>query len=347
MEQRYDVYGVGNAIVDLEMRVEDAALSSLGMVKGITKMVSPEEQQQVFSALGGRTEEPAAGGSAANTMVGLALFGGLAFFTGKVGNDPAGELYRRSMTEAGVEFDVTAAEGPTGTCLVLVTPDGQRTMRTSLGSSIALQSTDIRSDRIARSKMVYLEGYLWGAPSTASAGLHAMEEAQSAGVPVALSLSDPAMVQHFGDTLRRLTREMVGVVFCNEEEAKVYSGVDDRLDALRGVGRDCPLVFMTCGADGSIIHDRGEVAPVAGYQVPVVDTNGAGDVYAAGVLYGLNHGMAPDQAGKLGSFASARTVTHMGPRLPLSLAGHIPAILQGAHPLDLHPQPAASREAGE
>ena len=342
--QRYDVYGVGNAITDIEVAVDDALLADRGIRKGMMALVSPEEQAALLSALSGRAQWPAAGGSVANTMVGVALFGGSALFTGKVGNDAVGETYRASMAEAGVELDVEAADGPTGTCLVLVTPDGERTMRTSLGSSSALGPADIRADRIARAHMVYVEGYLWGAESTASAGAHALEMARSAGVQTSLTLSDPSMVEHHGDELRRLVPELVEVVFCNEQEAKLYSRAGDRSEALHRLGQDCPLVFMTCGADGSMIYDRGEVTPVETYRVPVVDTTGAGDAYAAGALYGLAHGLAPERSGRLGSFAAARVVAQMGPRLSGSLAQHIPDILNGAHPLDPDFRPQEAHE---
>ena len=259
---RYDVYGVGNAITDIEVTVDDALLADRGIGKGMMALVSPEEQAALLAALSGRAQWPAAGGSVANTMVGVALFGGSALFTGKVGNDPVGETYRASMAEAGVELDVEAADGPTGTCLVLVTPDGERTMRTSLGSSSALGPADIRAGHIALARTVYVEGYLWGSESTAAAGVHALKTARSAGVQTALTLSDPSMVEHHGDELRKLVPEMVDVVFCNDQEAKLYSQTGDRSAALQRLARDCPLVFMTCGADGSFISDRGAVTHV-------------------------------------------------------------------------------------
>ena len=194
MAQRYDVYGVGNALVDLEVQVDDAFLASQGLEKGVMSLASVAEQERALSALGGRRRQEEAGGSAANTMVGVALSGGTAFYSGKVGHDPAGALYRHSMAEAGVEFEVEADAGPTGICLVLVTPDGERTMQSHLGSSGSLSPRDIQTGRISRSRMLYVEGYLWGSPTTAAAARHAMEAARSAGVPVALTLSDPGMV---------------------------------------------------------------------------------------------------------------------------------------------------------
>ena len=333
MDKLYDVYGLGNALVDTEVQVEEAILASQKLEKGLMSLVSQEYQEQLLAALDGRHRIEAAGGSAANTMVGVALFGGTAFYTGKVGSDMAGALYRESMAEVGVEFDVEADSGPTGTCLILVTPDGERTMQTSLGSSISLGTADVDAARLASSRTLYVEGYLWGGPNTEAAAVHAMELATAAKVPVALSFSDPGMMQHAGDALRNATKEYVDIAFCNEHEARLYSGAGSREEALKRVGEDCPMVFMTCGGDGSLVYDHGKITEMAPHLVPVVDTTGAGDVYAAGVLYGLTHGMTPEQAGVLGSYASAKIVTGMGPRLKESLADRIDAILNGAHPL--------------
>lgn len=336
MERRvYDVYGVGNALVDTEIRVTDAELAERNLRKGVMSLVSTAEQDALVRTFNGRPTSDAAGGSAANTMVGVAQFGGRAFYTGKVGNDPMGSLYRLSMSEVGVEFDVEADAGATGTCLVLVTPDGERTMQTCLGSSSALRPSDVDLGRLAQSKLLYVEGYLWGAPSTADAAELAMESAREMGVPVALSLSDPAMVEHCGDQLRRVTRAYVDILFCNEHEGSVYAGgVQGREAVLQAVGADVPLVFMTCGADGCLVWDRGRITAVPGHRVPVVDTTGAGDVYAAGVLYGLSQRLSPVDAAKLGTYASGYIVTRMGPRLEISLADKVQAILNGAHPLD-------------
>ena len=274
-------------------------------------LVSEEVHGALLDGLAGYAQLGASGGSAANTVVGLAQLGGKAFFTGKVGGDMQGALYRESMAEVGVEFDVEAANGaPTGSCLVLVTPDGERTMQTSLGASAGLAADDVDVERIAQSQLIYVEGYLFGSTTTGAAAERAMEAASTNGTKVSLTLSG----QPFSKPLAR-TREYVDILFCNEHEARIYAGGGDREDVIRSVGQDCPQVFMTCGGDGSMAYDHGTIVRVDGYQVPVVDTTGAGDVYAAGVLYGLTSGMSVAEAGKLGSFASAKIVTQLGPRL--------------------------------
>jgi sugar/nucleoside kinase (ribokinase family) len=333
VQNSYHVYGVGNAIVDTEVQVQDLLLATHGLEKGIMTLASADRQAALLDGLAGYARHEAAGGSAANTMVGVAQFGGKAFFSGKIGDDVPGALYRESMAQAGVEFDVEAASGsPTGTCLVLVTPDGERTMQTALGAAAELLALDVDAARIARSQIVYVEGYLFGSPAAAQAAFRTLEAARSAGVKVSLTLSDPGMAEHFIDDFRNATRNFVDLLFCNEQEARIYTGASSRDEALRKLGEDCPQVFMTCGRDGSLALVNGELVVIAGYDVPVVDTTGAGDIYAAGVLYGLTHGMDAAAAGKLGSFASARIVAQIGPRLPTALGSHIASILNDAHP---------------
>ncbi len=334
MTYDYDVYGVGNAIVDTEVEVEDSFLTGHSMEKGIMTLVSPESQAVLLGSLAGRAQHGSAGGSAANTMTAVAHFGGRAFFTGKIGNDMHGALYRESLAEAGVEFDMPPADGgSTGACVILVTPDGERTMQTSLGAASTLEPDDIDIDALSSSRVVYVEGYLLSTSPCAEAAERAMAAASDGGVQVALSLSDPAIATHFIEQFRRVTRQYVDILFCNEHEAGIYGGGGSREERLRAVGEDVPLVFMTCGADGAMVFDGGAITRVPGHAVPVVDTTGAGDVFAAGALYGLTHGLNPTDAGKLGSFAAARVVTGFGARLREPLHETLEAILNGAHPL--------------
>ena len=338
MTHRYDVYGIGNAIVDTEVQVEDLLLSSHGLDKGVMTLVPAEDQEALLLGLAGYDRHGAAGGSAANTMVGVAQFGGTAFFTGKIGDDMSGALYRESMAEAGVEFDVNAdGAAPTGTCLVLVTPDGERTMQTALGASAGLQPGDVDQSRIAESSVLYVEGYLFGSETGGAAAVKAMEAAKTAGTRIAISLSDPAMAEFFRDTFRKITQEFADIVFCNEHEAAIYTGASSRHASLMALGEHAAQVFMTCGGDGSMLFDNGQDHAVLGHTVPVVDTTGAGDVYAAGVLYGITHGYPVGQAAKLGTFASARVITQLGPRLTHPLREAVSAILNGAGPGDWEP----------
>ena len=334
MAYRYDVYGVGHAIVDTEAQVKDLLLTSHGVDKGIMTLVSTDTQTRLLGGLDGRPLHNAAGGSAANTMVGVAQLGGRAFFVGKIGDDMQGALYRESMAEAGVDFEVDPVEGEaTGSCLILVTPDGERSMQTSLGASSRLASADIDTDRLAASGIAYVEGYLFGSPTGAEAAELTMRTAAAADVKVSLSLSDPAMATHFLNSFKQAAKRYVDILFCNEHEAEIYAGGGSREERLHAAGEDAPLVFMTCGDDGAMVYDSGSITKVKGHAVPVVDTTGAGDAFAAGALFGLTQGMSPVDAARLGSFTSARIVTQLGPRLTEPLRHTIDSILEGAHPL--------------
>ena len=335
MAYDYDVYALGNAIVDTEISVDDDFLSANGLSKGTMTLVSEERQAALAHGLTGRPRHGAAGGSAANTAVGIMQLGGTAAFAGKIGRDEDGALYRRAMAEAGVAFEGDEAAGsPTGSALILVTPDAERTMQTNLGASYHLAVADLDPGRIGRSQVLYVEGYLFASPLTEAVVRHAMDAAASARIRIALSLSDPSMVANFGDAIRHATRAKVDLLLCNEHEAAVYTGRERREESLAELAKDCPLVFMTVGADGSLIADGGAVTKVDGYDVPVVDTTGAGDMYAAGVLYGLTHGLTPAQSGMLGSFAAALVISQVGPRLAGPLPVPVERILDGAQPLD-------------
>lgn len=335
MPYRYDVYGLGNAIVDTEVQVDDTFLTRCHLDKGIMTLVASDTQSLLRSAIGDRAQYAAAGGSAANTMVGIAQFGGTACFVGKVGADDQGAFYSTSLAEAGVAFQVGAAQDePTGSCLVLVTPDGERTMQTSLSASSGLAISDINEEEIQASQIVYIEGYLYGSPTAAEAAELAMALARKSGAQISLSLSDPGIATLFLDQFRRTTRKFVDIVFCNEHEAGIYAGGGSREERLQAVGEDASLVFMTCGSDGAMIYESGSLERIAGYSVPVLDTTGAGDIFAAGALYGLSRGMKAIDAAKLGTFASARIVTQMGPRLNEPLGEAIAMIIEEAHPLD-------------
>ncbi len=333
---RHDVYGVGSVLVDTEALVDDAFLAARGFEKGIMTLAPAETLSAVLADLSGADLHRSAGGSVANTMAGVAQFGGRAFFAGKSGADMNAALYRESLAEAGVAFDlaVNSAE-PTGVCLALVTPDGERTMLTSLGAAATIGPADVAPEHARSSAVVYVEGYLIGAPDGPDAIERVMRLAVESGARVALSLSDPALAAHFADPFRRLAREYVDILFCNEQEAEVYTGGGDVDGRLRALGQDAPVVFMTRGADGATALDAdGGAVHIPGRAVPVVDTTGAGDAFAAGALYGLTHSLSPADAAKLGVFASAKVVTAFGARLKEPPRQSVAAILAGASPTD-------------
>jgi sugar/nucleoside kinase (ribokinase family) len=312
----YDVYGVGNAIMDLQLRCEDAVLDSIGVEKGIMTLSEEAQQQYVLHRLSTHPVHRCSGGSAANTIVGLADFGGSAAYACKVGNDAFGKQYLDEMKRLGIAIEVKPGKGQTGSCVVLITPDAQRTMLTHLGISSSLGPDDIDAAEIAKAKYVYIEGYLFTGESTRAAALKAIDLAKQQGVKVALTVSDPFLIDLFRDQFIELIEGPVDLLFCNEQEARALTGFDDPVDCAQAIHRHAENVALTLGKNGSILMHEGEVIAVEGVPVRAVDTTGAGDMYAAGVLYGITNGLSWKQAGHLGSHAAARIVSQLGARLP-------------------------------
>jgi len=312
----YDVLGVGNALVDIQAQVEDSILSELSIDKGIMTLVDDQQQASVLSRLDGRPLNRCAGGSAANTIVALAEFGGTGAFIAKIGDDEVGEFFIKDMRDLGVKMDVDPAKGsPTGTCAVLITDDAQRSMMTNLGASATLQSSDIDESLIKEAKYVYIEGYLLTGETTKAAAYRAMDIAKQHGVKVAFTASDPFLVNMIRDEIWDLITGPVDLFFCNEEEAKSLTGEADPIACAAKIHDHAENVALTLGPKGSIVMHGGEAFPIEGVEVKAIDTTGAGDMYAGALLYGITNGMTWRQAGHLASQASARVVSQMGARL--------------------------------
>jgi len=318
--QPLDVYGVGNALVDIQVRVDDEFLARQRLAKGHMTLVDAARQAEVLRSLEGKAQARSSGGSAANTVVGVAELGGKAGYCGRVGRDALGEFYRRDLEAVGVGFDGGIDREPTGTSLVLITPDAQRTMLTSLGASSLLDAPDVSSASLERCKYVYVEGYLLPGEHTRRAALRAIERAKSTGAKIALSVSDPFVVAGAGGLLWELIQGPVDLVFCNEMEAAALAGTEDMVECARLLHRHAASVALTLGAKGSILMHDGVLHPVEGVPVTAVDTTGAGDMYAAGILYGLTNGLSWPEAGRLASHAAARVVSTLGARLPQKLS---------------------------
>ena len=318
-----DVFGVGNALVDILALVDDDFVREHDLPKGGMLLVDAEKQGVLLRDLEQHSLEMQSGGSAANTIIALAQSGGSGFYTGKVARDTQGEFYRRNMLESGVHFDVHPAmenTAPTGSCVVLTTPDAERTMCTHLGVSSHLSHADIDVARLRRCKFVYLEGYLWDPPQPREASVEAMEQARRHGVSVALSFSDPFLMDRYPDDFRRVTADYCDVVFCNAEELRRFAGTDDLDRAAADVGELVRLAFVTDGPRGCLVVHGRTVDQVPGFAVNAIDTVGAGDAFAGGVLYGLTHGYSPLQAARWGNYLASRVVTIQGARLK-----HVPA----------------------
>ena len=319
----FDAVGLGNAIVDVVVRTGDATLAELGLRKGATTLIDAGRAAEIRPYMEGGLEM--SGGSAANTIAGLASLGGRGAFLGKVGGDELGRVFREDIAAIGVEYrSPPAAEGPeTARCLVFVTPDAERTMLTFLGVSTAFGPGDVDPDLIAA--ITYLEGYLFDEEQAKSAFVRAAELAHAAGRKVALSLSDPFCVERHRAAFRHLVRGHVDILFANEAEITALYEVGSFDEACRLAGADCPFAALTRGAAGSAIAADGEIVHVDAAPVEqVLDTTGAGDLYAAGVLFGLTRGYEPGLCGRLGAIAAAEIVGHYGARPQTRLADLLP-----------------------
>lgn len=312
----YDVYGVGNALVDIQAQVSDELLVKAGFDKGIMTLVDDAQQKQVLDLLAGLNLNRCAGGSAANTIVGIADFGGKASYVGKVADDEVGEFFRSEMKEMGVTFAVDAAVGgQSGTCAIMISEDAQRTMLTNLGVSATLSEDDINEEELRNSKYVYIEGYLLTGDTSKAAAYKAMELAKKHGVKVAFTASDPFLVNMIRDEMINLIEGPVDLFFCNEEEAKSLTGLDDPIACAAEIHRHAENVAMTLGANGSILMHNNEAIAIEGVTVNAIDTTGAGDMYAGGLLYGITNGLSWKQAGHLASHAAGRIVSQLGARM--------------------------------
>jgi sugar/nucleoside kinase (ribokinase family) len=316
-----DVVGVGNALVDVISIESDDFIDRHGLVKGSMRLIEPDEAVALYDAMGPGIEM--SGGSAANTLAGLASLGGTGGFVGRVRDDQLGTVFAHDIRSVGVEFPVArATEGaPTGRSLIIVTSDAERTMNTLLGAASELSPDDVDESFVARGQVTYLEGYLFDRELAGEAFKKASAAAHAADRKVALTLSDSFCVERFLDAFRDLVANDVDILFGNEDELRLLYETDDGEAALAEAEAVCDLVVMTRGADGSMVSQRGTRIHVEAEPVPrVVDTTGAGDLYAAGFLYGMTHGHDLATSARLGSVAAAEVISHVGARPETVLA---------------------------
>lgn len=313
--QQYDVFGVGNSLADIQARVSDPVLESLGFPKGIMTLVDEKTQERVLKAVEGAPISRCAGGSAANTIIGVADLGGTAAYAGKVGNDALGEFCLQDMRRIGVNIDVQQAHGQTGTCVILITEDAQRTMLTNLGVSSTLSPEDILESEVKKAKYIYIEGYLFTTDCQRAAAMRAIEFAKRHGVRVAFTVSDPFLIEQNRDEFWKLIEGPVDLLFCNLAEARSLTGKENAIDCAQEIHKHAQNVALTLGSDGSILMHDGLAIPIEGVPANAIDTTGAGDMYAAGLLCGITNGLSWKQAGRLASHAAARIVAQMGARL--------------------------------
>jgi len=319
-DPQFDVLGIGNAIVDVLVHADDALLVAEGMTKGAMTLIDADESKRLYDVIDAAIK--CSGGSAANTIAGLASLGGAGTFVGKIHNDQLGEVFRHDIRAIGVSFDTPPTESgpPTATSMVLVTPDAERTMLTFLGACVDLGPDDIDLEQVADAQITYLEGYLWDPQAAKEAFIKAADGAHQAGRKVSLSLSDPFCVDRHREDFLDLAEHHVDILFANEEEILSLYQVDNFDDALQAVRGHCEIAALTRGDKGSVIVSGDEVHVIDVEPVEtLVDTTGAGDAYAAGFLFGLTSGQGLSTSGRIGGICAAECISHMGARPDASL----------------------------
>jgi sugar/nucleoside kinase (ribokinase family) len=311
----FDVLGIGNAIVDVISHAEESFLGQHGLVKGSMMLIDEQRAKSLYDAMGPGIE--VSGGSCGNTMAGIASFGGKGAYIGKVRDDQLGEVFGHDLRSIGVSFETAnATQGPaTARCLILVTPDAQRTMNTYLGACTGLGPDDIDASLVGSAKVTYVEGYLWDAPEAKKAVLKAFDAAHAAGRLVSITLSDSFCVHRYRDEFRDLIRNKVDILFGNEAEIKALYEVETFEEALAATRKEARIAALTRSEKGSVVikGDETHVVPAAAVT-KIVDTTGAGDLYAAGFLFGYTHDRPLAECARLGGIAAAEVISHVGAR---------------------------------
>lgn len=315
----YHLYAIGNALVDSEYQVSDAQLQAMGVQKRHMTLIDSERRAELLRHVQGMHAQRTGGGSAGNTVVALAQLGGHAFYSCRVADDELGAFYRDDLLAHGVATNLThtrAAHGQTGSCMVMVTPDAERSMSTFLGATADIDHTALHAHDIVKSKVYYMEGYLAASATGLDAALRGRAIAQGAGVELAVTLSDMSMIQYCRAGLEAMVADGVDYLFCNEEEAQVWCASQDFSSLCEQLARRARVVCLTRGAKGCVLLQGGKRTEVPAPAVHAVDTNGAGDMFAGAFLYGVTHGMALVDAATLANQAAAQVVSQIGNRLP-------------------------------
>ena len=316
--KKYNVYGIGNALVDIVTEVSDDFLTSHNVEKGLMTLVDEERQHQLVDAIHLPDSNMQCGGSAANTIIAVSQFGGSSFYSCKVASDDMGKFYLEDLNKNGVgtnlKFEDTP-EGITGKCLVMTTPDANRTMNTFLGITSTFSKRQVNEAALKDAEYLYMEGYLVPGEDGLQAMKHAKKLAEENGVKVAMTFSDPSMVKYFKSQMEDVVGASVDLLFCNEEEAMLFTGKDNISEAREVLKGTAKRFVITQGSNGAMIYDGDTFIDIEPYKVEAVDTNGAGDMFAGAFLYGITNGHSYAEAGKLASLASSRVVSKFGPRL--------------------------------
>ena len=324
---KYDVFGLGNPLIDVIISVDEETMTELTLQKGSMNLVDQKRQQQILTHCEGLPHKESLGGSCGNSIVMIAQLGGNAAFAGNAGNDHFAKVYIDQLEQAGAASYLHCEEGMTGTSVILVTPDGERTMNTHLGKCQDLNKEGLNLHALSQSRFLYIEGYLWDTPSQQEAVMSAVKTAKEKGVKIALSLSDSFCVERNKAAFSMLLKDYVDLVFCNEAEGQHMTGEKDPTAIVEALHKDVPEVALTLGAKGAIILNRGNISLIEPFPTTAVDTTGAGDSFAAGYLFGITQGMSAAHAGRIGSKAASLVVSQLGPRYEGDLKGALKEVL--------------------
>lgn len=318
MSKKYNVFGIGNALVDIVTEVDDQFLQDHNIEKGLMTLVEEEHQARISDAIDMDKSNKQCGGSAANSVIAVSQFGGSGYYSCKVANDALGDFYKEDLKANGVDSNLHNGQlesGITGKCLVMTTDDASRTMNTFLGITSNYSREEIKEDMLKDAEYLYIEGYLVTSENGQDAMRYAKQLAEDNGVKTALTFSDPSMVKYFRDQMESVVGSGVDLLFCNEEEAMLYTGKDNLSDAKEALKKAAKKFVVTRGENGAIVFDGTDYITIAPHAVQAIDTNGAGDLFAGAFLYGITNGKSYEEAGKLASMASSKVVTQFGPRL--------------------------------
>lgn len=312
-QARFDVAGIGSALLDFMVQVDESFLPEMGLKKGEMHLIDEERSREIFRRISGMKIGTVPGGSSANTIAGVAHLGGRGAFIGRVADDEYGRTYIRKTVESGVSSFISAGAGLTGHAITFITPDSERTFATHLGAASKLSHGDVDYSVVADSSVLHLEGYLFEPQNLREICYRAMDTARKGGARISVDLADPALISRIKDTFEDVVENYADMVFMNEEEALAFTGKREREAFGRFAGRS-RMIIVKLGSRGSLIGDEGKIIEIPAYETRVVNTNGAGDMYAAGILYGITNGYDAEKAGKIASYAASVVVSSSGAR---------------------------------
>ena len=330
---KFDVYGVGNALVDKEFEVDESFFQDHGIEKGLMTLGTDEESLRLLGILTKKygIKKQAGGGSAANTLYAVSQFGGNAFFSCKVASDETGDFFLKELGDQKIQTNsqTQCDDGLTGRCLIMISPDAERTMHTYLGVSETISEQELDLGAAKSSEYIYIEGYFVTSPSAKLAAIELKQFAEKNQIKTAMTFSDPAMVEYFLDGINDVLGEGVDLLFCNEQELKLWAGTEDFAEACEKMKTKAKQFAITRGAEGALLFDGSKYINVDAHAVKAVDTNGAGDMFAGAFLYALTQGKDFETAGNLASLASATVVANFGPRLETDQHSKVAAQILG------------------